>query len=801
MKNCANSSACWNKWKPGNSVKVVLFLLGISLLTLLPFRVSDACGPGDIGFQGYTFVGPDLVQDTISTYPFLVSFEEIYTNYFSYSRNEQQKGNIEEWMIKVCRNALPADVKKLIYKSSKETLELLRTSTLSKNMPVPYQLGDNTFARYLHRNKCTETVDYLIYAKECEDHVTAPDPWNPPKRNKEAMQELIDEGKRQFKKANSHYLRLRYAYQIVRLAHYRGDYDQAVQLYDFLTPKYDLPLVEGQPSIIHYWLLAHKAGALKNLDRRAEAAYLFSQVFRHCPSKRSQAFTSFEIRNDKEWDQALLLCEDETERAMLYALRASARDSKAIEEMAEIYALDPKNIHLETLLVKEIKELEKDLLGLEFNNNARPNKRYFNRPRSFAGTYVITLQRFVRAIREEKKVLRPEFWHMAEGYLELLAGDYYAAGQTLREAAPSIPPGELRDQLEVFYLAQRIYGFDRINDSIENAAYEVRRNEWFDIYTDFPDFLRDRMTKLYQDFGEKGKAFRCQYTIRDLQLNPQEELIEDLLRVSAQLDKNNLEKMMTRNEQGKPIYNELLDMKALLFLQENQMEAAYETYKRIPRTQWDNFKKYDPFRPTVIDCLSCPHSKDTSDLFNRGEIIEELIDLDYKTKADQENKAIHFFRIGVGLYNMSYFGHSWAAMDYYRDPLSWKRLRLGEVQPKQGTPFGNKENLNVDRAKYYFDKARLSATNDNLAAMASFMAAKCEQIQYYLSEDYVKPPCCNNIPFPPPEYLTNFQRIVENYRETPFFEDIIEECLYFRLYALPDSEEPIESETAPEDQN
>jgi hypothetical protein len=412
----------------------------------LPATTSNACGPYDFSFKGYSFLSSDIllptemkpekldaqaVYNVSPGFPLFVDgFRSVYNTYFQGYELMQHDQNVAEWNTRICENALPEDIKEVIYQTSKETLELLRTATLSRSMQVPYPINNNTFAKYLKRQKCTETVEYLLYAKECEPHVIAGDPWEETRRNVDAMENLIKRGKGLFKDTKSQYLRLRYAYQLVRLAHYAGLHQQALELYDFLMPKLDLYEFDGQPSLIYYWVLGHRAGALQALDNYPEAAYLYSLIYAHCPSKRVSAFRSFKIRSDEEWKAALRLCQTDTERATLFAMRAGARDSRALEEMQEIYRLDPKNPFLEVLLVKEIQELEEDLLGVEFNDNRRANDRYHDRPRRGAGDYIIELHQFTRELREAERVARPELWHLAEGYLELIAGDYYAALST-----------------------------------------------------------------------------------------------------------------------------------------------------------------------------------------------------------------------------------------------------------------------------------------------------------------------------------------------------------------------------------
>lgn len=756
------------------------------LLPLMAFRpIADACGPSTRrSFKGYSFLSPAYLDTENSGFPLLLRFEDLYRQFADSTRIIQKEDNISEWVSRSCEEAYPADVHRVVYKVSIETLELLRTSIQSRNMPLPYELTSNTFAKYLKRYRCVETVDYLIFAKRCEPHVVASGAWEEKKRDVEAMTALIDEGVSQFKTAMSHNIRLRYAYQIVRLAHYAKLYERAIELYDYLMPKLDVPVIEGKKSIIFYWALGHKAGALRALGENVESAYLYSQIFQHCPSRRLSAYQSFFLKNDEEWNQCLLRCRTDEERATLYAIRGSASDSKAIEELRQIYELDPKNEYMEILLVKEIQELEKDLLGLEFNNNRRDNQRFFQRPRPFAGSYVVELQVFARKVYEEKLVARPEIWGLAEGYLELLAGDHYAAGKTFTELGGTFKKNKaLQEQLSALKLVQQIYALDTVSDSIEMLGYYIRRDKLFGKYADLPDFLRDKFTWLYEENGRPGKAFRSQHNYNGLRMNPQEEVIKDLLLVAQDPEPNALEMLLLKDEKGNAMSSALYDMYAVLLFQNYQFEAALAMYKNIPTAEWDNFGAFHPFRLRIVDCIHCPEDKDTTDQYNRGELLETLIDFEYKSRAEIEDNALYFYRIGVALYNCSYFGRSWQAMDYFRSGATWDNLRRGEVQPYRGAPFGNKEVINVLRALEYLDKARMNAKNPELGARATFMAAKCERLLWYMSEAY-EPPCCNQIPVAPKEYSFNYQRLKEDYADTKFYQQVLKECQYFRAYAL-----------------
>ncbi|MCB0641077.1 MAG: hypothetical protein KDC44_05530 [Phaeodactylibacter sp.] len=775
-----NSKSC-----SSNKFRQLIAALSTLFLLWLPTQLADACGPVTARFRGYSFINPKIVDNETATYPFFAGFESL-AQLGRKNVELQSLNNSQEWNIKICENALEEDIRQVIYRTDQEELNLLRTAALSKNMPIPIRLRSNTFAKYLHRNKCVETIDYLLYAKACEPHVTIDDPWATPKRDTIAMQGLIEEGLKAFRKTDSHYIRLRYAYQIVRLAHYTKAYQRCLELYDYLLPKIDVATFDGKLSLIYYWMLGHKAGALMALGRNVEASYLYAIIFQKCPSRRQSAFQSTRLKSDEDWANCMRLCQDDRERAMLFAIRANARDSRALEEMRKIHELDPTNPDLEVLMVKEIKELEKDLLGIEFNNNKGLNERLFNRPRAGAGDYVIELQKFAREIRLANDARRTKFWQMAEGYLQLIAGDYYAARLTLLEVKEVTTNPALLEQINVLLIAQKIALLEGVNDSIEQVVYDIRLDEpLYRKYPDFADFLRDRLTKLYEEYDEPGKAFICQHDLRVLRFNPQKEIIDDLLKTATKPDRNSLEILMTTDTNGQNITNALWDLKATLYMQAHNYEAALEIYKEIPRDQWNKFGVFDPFRPTVRDCFSCPHSRDSIDQFNKGEFLEEILDLQYRSKAELGDNATFFLKIGVGLYNASYFGHSWKLMDYFRDGTNWNKMRTGRtVFSYPGAALGNKEMLDVSQALYFFERARIAATDPEQAAKATYMAAKCELAQFYQSPAYEPPPCCNQIPAVPEEYSTNYKRLKDHYSETRFYEELLEECQFFRVYAL-----------------
>lgn len=749
-------------------------MLVLFLLCSLPLTIASDCVPDPRQFYGYSFVSPRVVNLEAPAAPFFLGFEQIYA-LFGEQTNAQTQSNIAEWRSRYCNRAKEEDIHLVVYGTDLEDLKQLQDEMRIPDFELSYPFQGNTFANYLKRHGCFETVDYLMYAKRCEKHAVSSkkNPWKTPKRDTVGMRALLNEGKEAFNQTQSHYIKLRYAYQIIRLAHYAQKYGEVLSLYDLLMPQ-----IDNDPSVIEYWIEGHRAGALMSLGRNVEASYIFSKIFENCPGKAESAFRSFRIRTDQEWEACLLLCKTDKERAALYALRAHAADSKAIEEMQRIYDLDPENTHLEILLLREIKKLEKDLLGYEFNDRKESNKRYFGVPRPGVGQYLLRLQKFVQKLAAEKQVARPALWAVADGYLEVLSGDYYEAERSLKRARNLVKDKTLREQLDVFELALKISAYKDASDAVEQEVDRIRKSELYAEYSQFADFLSDKMTYLYLQGNYPGKAFLSQYRFRDLKVKPDLAIINDLLAICRKPTRTSLENELVLKSDGNSIEKDLLDIKATFLFSQGKLDEALAVFKEMDRdNDWDNFGVFNPFIERFKDCVDCTQMPDTMTVYNKGELIERLISMETRVLAGSEDVAIWLYQLGLAYYNMSYFSYAWPAMDHFRSGTSLSPAYLRAeafIVPHPAYPLGNIENFDCSKAKAYFDRAREVATDPELAARATYYAAKCERNEWYLSRHRTGAPRTD----------LYFSILRDNYAQTDFFKRTVRECKTFRAYIL-----------------
>ena len=747
-------------------------LLGTSLLSFLlilfaPVQVQSDCGPsGRPSLNSYSFLQPILANPLAAATPYFLDFDVLYSEY-GRQINNQIEENLLEWQERYCQYAGVDAIYQLVYKASARDLEELLNSINNKKLPLPISLRSNTFAIYLRNNNCKETVQYLIFAKNCEPFVTTYDAWELRAGNEEAMRSLIQQGKREFMSAKSYYVRLRYAYQLIRMAHYLRDYEQTLALYDFLMPK-----IDNDPSILEYWIEGHRAGALKATGKRVEASYIYSLIFENSKGKRESALNSFSLRSEEEWKACLLLCKTDKERATIYALRAQAEGSKPLEDMKKIYRLDQNSEHLDVLLIKELKRLEKQLLGLEFNPRKRQNKQFYNVPKPGTGEYIIALQGFVREHNKTTPKKSAALWKLAEGYLELLAGDFYHAERTLAKAAEFKVDDKMAEQIEALRLVAKISAYREVNEKVENEVARIKLDDaTYQRFPDFRRFIADKMSWLYEDSGEVGKLFLQQHNLSDLRANPQEEVLDALIEIAQKELPNRFERDLIRKPDGSSMLNDLIDIKATYLMGRGELIAAYEVFKQMDNNLWESYGLFNPFEERLLDCINCKN-RDSLTLYSKPQIIQRILDYEYQALANREQGAGYFYRIGLAYYNMSYFGYAWNATDYFRSGSSIRNRQRSAsgVVPTWQFDYGNQENFSNRIAKEYFDKVILLTNNRELAASATFMAAKCAQNEYFLNggeRDY--------------KY---FDLLKGEYKNTLFYQKAIAECKYFATYAL-----------------
>ena len=750
-------------------------------------QAPNSCMPHSQPFYGYSFFDADFVDVSAAYAPFFLRFGDYYERNYN-PELTQKKENCEEWSERLCSKAKWEEVAEVIYESDASDLARLHEAAGDKTRKtaLPFRLEDNNFAYMLAYNGCVEVTRYLTFAKRCEEHVVARgDNWTPKQRNVTEMMGLIREGKLRFEDTQSHFVRMRYAYQLVRLAHYAGAWQMTLDLFNELMPRVD----RKKKSILFYWTLGHVAGAMQKLGKYPEAAYRYSLMFRNCPSKRSQAYRSFKIRNDDDWQKTIRLCNSDAEKSTLYILRAGGSHTWAVADMETIYELDPQNPQLELLLVSDVQELEKIFLRTSVTDDK--NGRALGKlKREAASKHLLDLQKFVRRVIRDKQVLKPKTWRAVDGYLELLANDRYAAAKTWdrleNDLESSKPDKTIFQQLEIWRCLLAVMNLDTTaSDTVDRLAYKVRSLSAFNQNPYFEPFLQEWLSRGYAENNHPGKAMIAAYPPHTIRYNPRLDVLEDLLRLANTFDPVLLEKTMMIDTNPERIKAYFLETKGVYFLSRGEPEAAAAMMRQISPVEQSSMTQFKPFASRYGEIINREVGGQTS--LNRLQIVEQLIQYDQQAKAyealQDTAEAKTWQKLGDFWYNTSYFGYEWEVRDFNRDGTNQLRLAQGPVFPMEGAPDGNLENLDLKLALLYYEKAYRAARTQEGKARAAFMAARCQQKIWFCSPECRYQPGSQLIPILPPESMIYYDVLIEKHSKTKFYETVVKECKWLAAYA------------------
>ena len=141
--------------------------------------------------------------------------------------------------------------------------------------------------------------------------------------------------------------------------------------------------------------------------------------------------------------------------------------------------------------------------------------------------------------------------------------------------------------------------------------------------------------------------------------------------------------------------------------------------------------------------------------------------------------AKSYYKLALGMYNISYYGHTWELVQYYRSGSD------GYYIPENATAF-QKEYYGVYKAHDYFERALKASTDKNFKARCLFMMAKCAQKQvpqpqygsYPVNWDKYEADYKAYVPlFKNNKYFPQF---VKEYGSTAFYKEAFGSCSYLR---------------------
>jgi hypothetical protein len=719
------------------------FLLALSISGLVAFPQNIiGCAGGDDPYDYYVsfFWNDQTEQKGYSPFYYTLMMRW-------YDQNETptvEEVNTKEWAGYFGTGINETDVRNFIYNYAHKDLGTLY-SHIEKNKPltVPDSVKKNTVTGSFIKNKDFETLGYIMYAKQVEPLVSISwDAWEPVKMDTAKLGKMIKNGTQLYNAAKKDYIKLRYGYQLVRLAQYARRYDDCINYYE----KY----IESNATVSYLKTvsLAHKAGAIYKTGRKDEAAWLFSKAFAESPVKRLSNMLSFYFCYPANADRNmyLKLCKNNREKANMlgmFAMNSIKNESNTLKQIAELDATSPL---LEIVTTREINKAEEHYFTPMLSKMYGRSLKYYywdssdsmDSENKFAAyrEEVKELQKTVQTLAQNKSIKNPGFYYLATAYTAFMLKDYAAAEQNLSAAKNAGLTSRQTDQWNLTKLLLTINKQNKIDAAFEEQVLpqikwlHVKANgndKWSNFYR---DLLNEIIAPKYEQQSNKTNAALI-YGLDYVQNKMNTDEIMNLYNLLSSLKTTGYEKFLITEAGFKK--DDVINVIGTSYLRDYNFPKAIEWFKKADNSDTLSTYHYDynsdksllvnvnPFHDYINDRerfakpLPKPYTKLT--------LAQKLLDLEKSIDTAKSNtsKAKIYYQLASAFYNMSYYGNSWMAAAYDRSGVNWNE---GNYKTNW-----EKEYFAVIRAKAYYQKAYELSPSKEFKAAAFFLVAKCAQRQ------------------------------------------------------------------------
>jgi hypothetical protein len=670
-------------------------------------RSTYSCG-SDNRYLRYetSYFRSDLATETDSIYrsylPIVTASVGAIYPFDTGDDSASRADNVREWGEYFGGLAAAGDIATLIYQVAPTTLDAIERSIVSRDRSMlPGALARNSAIELILRRRDHHCVRYLRFVRRCAPHVSNDDPWAATSHDTVGLRALLDIGQRERDDCSSPALRLRYAYQLVRLAHYGGFHREAIELYDRLVAR------SNAQGIMRYWALGHKAGALMRSGATGASLIEFARIFDRYEPHRERALREFRFTKPGEWDSTLAFAADDHERATVWMIRALVEYRFSIEPLRRMRQYEPGSPRLMAMFGREVRRVERDLFSERVTRPRRirgtvvpadiaPPKGHnldwipMLHERVPSGGYARELRQFALESVARSRVFRPEFWYMAAGYLALGDGDLRAARSLLATAQRRAHASP-----EVLAQTRAIAELTRVRSTgpLRNGAAVGAELDW--LRRQEPQYdggvtrYRSAMIALGQRYLRRGDVPRATLAFHKADDRLSMNKLLDIY--ATHRDLRVLERMIARGGRTPldrllldsfPLgRNEMLDLRGTRLLRVGRSRDALSLFRRIAPAYWvAEGPLHRSFRTSFtsltggrafLEGAELPRDRsDVGVVVDKLSLTERIVELERRARRSRRAADSCYFQIANALRNSPYWGYS---------GVVWKGSLVGNV--------------------------------------------------------------------------------------------------------------------------
>ncbi len=757
----------------------LFFILLSSFFAIIPIQLANSCGWSYDEDENTLLPFRQELINYPELYPFLFSYHYWKGGQSDWSENgepldanlfESREANVQDWVEYFEKKIPDADIEDIIYNSGIDDFNAFENFLKGKEN-LSKRWNNNALINYWRNNYPSKSFEYLFFAKKVEPLVAEYDWWSETVRDTDALKEIAKEAEKLAKSAKDPFLKLRYTYQAMRAAHYSLNYEKCLSLYDQLIDD-----SKKDQSVIYYWCLSLRAGAYWRLNRFAEASYYNSIVFDKCLSRRLYSERDFWIDNEITWQNCLAMCKNDHEKNILWLLTGINQNNSAVPAMQEMLKLDPGSKEIELLLTREVEKIQRNYMPLRWSDDFDNEINAFFPESNDIDEVLGVIQEAITL----NKMQTPAFWNNAAAFLLYLKKDYVDCEIFCKKAMENtVENSTMWSQANITSILNKVEALGSIMK--ENEKIIQQDLEWLSQEAqnsnknDAKRLVMFRLMKYYLAADKPVQAEMCRANAvehYDIYEQPEKAPVSELYNYFTNKNNSDFDKFLAA--QYPYDADDMLEIKGTLLMRDGRFKEAIGIFSGMKEPLHPNMTlPADPFVIHIYDCHDCDFVEYPGD-YTKLTFCQKIVELEGRLKKEPENKTELQHLLGNAYYNMSYWGNAWMALDYYR----CHGCELSKVDPTDSYSWYYNDIYDIEKAKYYYKLAAEGSRGKEFAALNYFMLAKCEQNEYYRSDDYDY----ENSMGLKDNYRNNFSIIKNQYSETEFYQKAIGECKFFEYY-------------------
>lgn len=747
------------------------FLVIFSLCSVSAAGIVWACGGEDYDDSMYSSFSPEAFVAPAYT-PF---FYESSTTY--YGDNNEDRNNtryndvvLKDWDDYLGQQIDKQQLKKLLFSTSYNGVDSVynyyrgKHNVLAASLPA-IKPGS------LKKQQADAFFSYLLLAKKSEDFaVNTRNYWEDKPAPVSPSVKLGTELNKAFESTNDSFIKQRLWFQLLRYSYFQEleAGPNAKPVNDELVTLFDKYSTSFPKNSIYYRALGYVAGHYYKKADFAKANYLYSLCYDYSNEMKIPSKWSFRPQNEADWNKSLALAQNNEQKITLWQmLGVSSDENRAIEK---IYALNPKSDKLELLLSRLINKIEMP----SYNDSGMIAQTHSKNLTQ--GTLLVT------RIAAANNTSKPYFWNLAAGYLNSLKGNYTVSKSFYTKAKTQLPKNNklILAQYKLLDWALYLSQLKTIDAAAERKM--VEHVNWMANLRDGKDTINNlrfsyavsqtaqTLSKLYAKQGDAVKAV-CFQTDAKFYLNNQN--IEALKSLLGKASKTPFEQAMLRYYPHK--IEDLYYHQGLMLVYQDKLDEAIVLMEKSGKKAQIELLG-NPFNIRINDCHDCDFAMIQKKKYTPLSLVKTMKGIKDEVAAGKNVYANNWL-LANAYYNITHYGN---ARYFYETPII-----MGEYSAVGAYKEFIEPVTSAKLAEKYYLLARTAAKTKEQKARCTFMASKCERNEIY--NVAAEPKNKNKVydwqyPFKKPPVGKYFAELKNNYSNTQYYKEILQECGYFKTY-------------------